>query len=99
LASLQGGGGNQSGGINEDDALQAHQQVYNQGGAGGVSSNTIGTAAALQALKGMVSGGGSGTTPGPFLTISLMFSLMFFPSVPWHCVYVLPVASWLLFCL
>ena len=52
--------GNATGGINEDDALNAHQQVYNQGGQGGVAANSIGAAAALQALKKMLAGGGAG---------------------------------------
>ena len=51
--------GNHQGPINEQAALQAHQQVYQGGGggAGGLAAGSIGTAAALQALKGMVSGG------------------------------------------
>ena len=56
--------GNQTGPINEDDALQAHQQVINDGGAGGVTSGAIGTAAALQTLKGMLGGGGGGQAGG-----------------------------------
>ena len=56
-----------SGGYNEQDAIDAHQQVYQQGGSGGLSGSTIGTAAALQTLKGFLSGGGSGThSPTPF---------------------------------
>jgi hypothetical protein len=52
--------GNHTGPVNEQDALNAHQQVYGQGGgAGGVAAGSIGTAAALQALKGMLSGGGT----------------------------------------
>lgn len=49
--------GNHQGPINEQDALDAHQQVYQGGGAGGLAAGSIGTAAALQALKGMLSGG------------------------------------------
>jgi len=55
---------NYSGGINEQDALDAHQQVYQQGGQGGVSANTIGSAAGLQALKKLVGGGASGGSGG-----------------------------------
>jgi len=51
--------GNHTGPVNEQDALNAHQQVYSQGGgAGGLAAGSIGTAAALQTLKGMLSGGG-----------------------------------------
>jgi len=48
------------GGINEQEALQAHQQVYGQGGQGGVDASTIGSAAGLQALKSFMGGSGSG---------------------------------------
>lgn len=51
---------NHQGGYDEQDALDSHQAVYNQGGTGGLSSGNIGTAAALQTLKGMISGGGQG---------------------------------------
>lgn len=72
-------GQNHQGGINEQDALNAHQQVYNsQGGSGGpLAAGAIGTAGALQALKSMLSSGGQqGTFPVPHLSpivISLPF--------------------------
>jgi hypothetical protein len=47
-----------SGGFDEQDALNSHQAVFNQGGTGGLTSGNIGTAAAMQTLKGMISGGG-----------------------------------------
>ena len=59
IQSLQGQ--SHQGGIDEQSALDAHQQVYNQGGSGGLSGNTIGTAAALQTFKSMIGGGGSGS--------------------------------------
>ena len=58
---------NHQGGFNEQDALDAHQQVYNQGGSNGVTSSAIGAAGALQALKTMMSGGGQqGRKPPAF---------------------------------
>lgn len=51
------------GNFDEQGALDAHQQVYNQGGSGGLNSGTIGTAAALQAFKSMVGGGGTSNDP------------------------------------
>ena len=50
------------GGINDQQLLDAHQQVYSQGGSGGLTSGSIGTAAALQAFKSMM-GGGNPTFP------------------------------------
>ena len=51
------------GDIDEQGALDAHKQVYNQEGSGGLNSGTIGTAAALQAFKSMLGGGGAGIRP------------------------------------
>jgi hypothetical protein len=51
------------GDIDEQQAYDAHQQVYNQGGSGGLNSGTIGTGAALQAFKSMIGGGGTGKPP------------------------------------
>jgi len=52
--------GNHSGPIDEDDAINAHQQVYSQDNSGGgLNSGAIGSAAALQALKSFVSGQGN----------------------------------------
>lgn len=50
------------GDIDEQGALDAHKQVYNQGGSGGLTSGNIGTAAALQAFKSMIGGGGMGNS-------------------------------------
>jgi len=57
----------QAGDIDEQGALQAHQQVYGQsasGGAAPVDSSAIGTAAAMQALKAMLGGGGNQSSAG-----------------------------------
>jgi len=54
----------QSGGINEQEAVQAHQSFFGGGGSSGpASSGSMGSAAAMQALK-MFSGGGSGQSQG-----------------------------------
>lgn len=52
--------GNQAGPIDEDEAVNAHQQVY-QGG-NGLTSGSIGTAAAMQSLKSMLGGQSGGGT-------------------------------------
>merc|ERR1712225_73694 len=47
--------------LNEQDAVQSHQQFFGNGGGGQADSGSMGAAAAMQALK-MFSGGGSGNT-------------------------------------
>jgi hypothetical protein len=54
--------GQHHGPIDEQQVLQAHQQVYGGQSAGPVAAGTIGTAGALQALKSFMGSGGSGTT-------------------------------------
>jgi len=53
--------------IDEQDAVQSHQQFYGGGSSGGggqpASSSSMGSAAAMQALK-MFSGGGNGSSAG-----------------------------------
>jgi len=58
ISNLAGG---HHGPLNEQAALDAHQQVFG-GGASNLAAGTIGTAAAMQALKSFL---GSGGTP-PF---------------------------------
>jgi len=53
--------GDHSGPINEDDAVNAHQQVYGQSSSGGLNAGSIGAAGALQALKSFVGGQGTST--------------------------------------
>merc|ERR1712230_23908 len=47
--------------LNEQDAVQSHQQFFGNGGGSQADSGSMGAAAAMQALK-MFSGGGSGNT-------------------------------------
>ena len=47
-------------GINEGEAVNAHQAMYGGQGGGGHSSQTVGAGAAMQALKMFTGGGGGG---------------------------------------
>jgi len=55
ISNLAGG---HHGPINEEAAIDAHQQVFG-GGASNLAAGTIGTAAAMQALKSFLGSGGT----------------------------------------